>query len=381
MYTQCPECDAVYRVTSAHLRLAGGEVQCGTCGARFDALDRLSDTYPKGSTASSGSKGPAAPEAEQAADGPPSDTGSDMGATPDNGAEPVAEVESIEPEAPLEPGPSSDSTSTGPEEESTESALPEADITEGVPWKVLPEDGTERDAPADQDEEPTVALDVTVEELFALEELRDQEIPDIGGIEFVEGLPTGQAPGPGSSEDALPGEMVAQGPSLLFRWARRFLLPIVLLAIAAATLHSQRGTLMRNPALAPWLERLYGIVGMEVEPAWEVSAYRIVESAAAIDGGGDLQVTLKFVNEAGFPQPYPVLRVSLEDRWGDEIGSRELLPQDYLEGYASGQMMFPAKQAEGRATVSAPPPAAVGFRLDLCLADASRQLDCMSNQP
>ena len=58
MYTQCPECNAVYRVTSAHLRPAGGEVRCGECGVRFDALDHLSDTYPK--------KAAAAPASERA---------------------------------------------------------------------------------------------------------------------------------------------------------------------------------------------------------------------------------------------------------------------------------------------------------------------------
>jgi len=351
-------------VTSAHLRLAGGEVQCGACGARFDALDRLSDTYPRGPSPGRTDVEPeASPDAEPVAGGDSEPAAQASEAVPaEEGAE----------EAPAEPS---------SEDEPTEPALAETDVDVSITEEAAAPQGIAEEVPSGTDDEPTINLDVTAEELFSLEELQDQEMPDIGDLEFVEGLPSGQAQASAAAETTPPGEMLARRPSALLRWARNLLLLAIVLAIAAAVVYAERGTLMTNPALAPWLERIYGSIGLELEPSWQVSAYRIVESAAEIDGRGDLQVTLKFVNEAGFPQPYPVLRVSLEDRWGDEIGSRELPPQDYLAGYVAGRMLAPGRQVEGRATVSAPPPAAVGFRLDLCLADPADGLECMSNQP
>jgi predicted Zn finger-like uncharacterized protein len=47
MYSQCPDCQARFRVTAAQLRAARGTVRCGRCGGAFDALARLSDSLPK----------------------------------------------------------------------------------------------------------------------------------------------------------------------------------------------------------------------------------------------------------------------------------------------------------------------------------------------
>ena len=372
MYTQCPECEVVYRVTSAHLRLAGGEVQCGACGARFDALDRLSDTYP----ASPAEPGPA--EDEPAAEEAPGDTTeAEAGETP---AEDAGE-QAAEAEAPAEADGEPDST---PAEETagdepTEPALPQDEVAAGIGWEVVSEErvtGSEEE----QDDEPTVDLDMTTEELFSVHELRDQEIPDIGDLEFVEGLPSGQTPAE-SGPATPPAELVGRRPSALVRRARAITLLLLAAGIVAAAVHSQRGALLRSPAVAPLLERVYGALGVPVAADWDVSAFRILESAAEIDGSGDLQVTLRFANEADFAQPCPVLRVSLEDRWGDEIGSRDLLPGEYLPADLAGRRMSSGRETQGRATIRGTPPAAVGFRLDLCLPDAVGGMTCLSSQP
>src|SRR5829696_1117766 len=44
MYSQCPECQARFRVTAEVLRTAHGTVRCGRCGSAFDALARLTDS-------------------------------------------------------------------------------------------------------------------------------------------------------------------------------------------------------------------------------------------------------------------------------------------------------------------------------------------------
>ena len=43
MYTQCPDCGTVFRVSAAVLRTARGQVRCGVCDATFDALEYLTE--------------------------------------------------------------------------------------------------------------------------------------------------------------------------------------------------------------------------------------------------------------------------------------------------------------------------------------------------
>jgi predicted Zn finger-like uncharacterized protein len=43
MYTQCPECETAFRITTEQLRIGQGRVKCSKCGALFDAISSLSD--------------------------------------------------------------------------------------------------------------------------------------------------------------------------------------------------------------------------------------------------------------------------------------------------------------------------------------------------
>ena len=46
MYTNCPECGTVFRISATELRVAEGYVRCGHCGATFNALATLADQLP-----------------------------------------------------------------------------------------------------------------------------------------------------------------------------------------------------------------------------------------------------------------------------------------------------------------------------------------------
>jgi len=43
MYTQCPHCGIVFRITPGQLRVASGKVRCGGCSTVFNALETLSE--------------------------------------------------------------------------------------------------------------------------------------------------------------------------------------------------------------------------------------------------------------------------------------------------------------------------------------------------
>ncbi len=46
MYTSCPECGTVFRISTTELRVAEGYVRCGHCGATFNGLATLADQLP-----------------------------------------------------------------------------------------------------------------------------------------------------------------------------------------------------------------------------------------------------------------------------------------------------------------------------------------------
>ena len=43
MYTQCPECNTAFRISTEQLRMGQGRVQCSKCQTLFDAISSLSD--------------------------------------------------------------------------------------------------------------------------------------------------------------------------------------------------------------------------------------------------------------------------------------------------------------------------------------------------
>ena len=43
MYTRCPDCATVFRVTADALRIAQGDVRCGVCSNTFNAIENLSE--------------------------------------------------------------------------------------------------------------------------------------------------------------------------------------------------------------------------------------------------------------------------------------------------------------------------------------------------
>ena len=47
MYTQCDNCQAIFRVTMKELTSAQGLLRCGECGSTFDAMKSLSTTLPE----------------------------------------------------------------------------------------------------------------------------------------------------------------------------------------------------------------------------------------------------------------------------------------------------------------------------------------------
>ena len=164
-----------------------------------------------------------------------------------------------------------------------------------------------------------------------------------------------------------------------FKWAAGLAVVLALLVLIAAGIHSQRGVLMRNASIAPTLEKAYGVFGITVQPAWEIRALDILDSSAR-SSDDDLIVMASFINKAEFAQPYPVLRVTLENRWGQAIGQEDFSPRNYLRGYRAGRKMGAGERARAEVMLRSPGTAAEGFSVDLCLESANGALRCLADR-
>ena len=83
---------------------------------------------------------------------------------------------------------------------------------------------------------------------------------------------------------------------------------------------------------------------------------------------GTLKVRASITNNAPFAQPYPLLRLVLEDRWGDQVRAREFEPAEYLDpGTAPDRLLGATQQTNATISIVDPGPDAEGFRFDICL--------------
>ena len=67
LFTRCPKCETVFRVTTRHLQASGGQVRCGRCHSVFDAFASLTAKPPGESQRRTGPEEVQPPERESEA--------------------------------------------------------------------------------------------------------------------------------------------------------------------------------------------------------------------------------------------------------------------------------------------------------------------------
>jgi len=101
------------------------------------------------------------------------------------------------------------------------------------------------------------------------------------------------------------------------------------------------------------------------------------QSCVAERAGDQLTITSRISNRSGTTLPYPLVHVSLTDRYEEVIGSRMLEPEDYLPPAADPAEPVPAGD-DFTATISiaSTSPDATGFKLNVCYREADQRLRC-----
>lgn len=388
MLTTCPHCSLRLAVTAADLRLGQGYVRCGRCVSVFNALVSLSDDDEE-----------ADPEGEQlSAKGTTS-----VPALPESAATPEAQAEDqedIEDDA-------------GEQHEDAAASEPSLSYDERSPGTgtfetiVLEGDAISQTEETVTESEVDAQLQALVQRFDAVRERDAEEIDQqwqqsagSGGEQgvFLEySDDSGEfeqlvRPQETATEDPLAAEYLeeeggfeAQDDAPPARDARRKLV-LRLSSIALGVilllqvLHHYRQALADTRLMGPVITGVYGLFGVAFTPRWDLASYEVHQLGAEALAGDVAQIAVRasIRNAASRPQPPPVLRVVLQDRFGNRLATREVSPGEYLRG-TPPRLLAADQRIDTQLLLADPGQSAVGFEIDACLRADDGALRCASD--
>jgi Protein of unknown function (DUF3426) len=163
-------------------------------------------------------------------------------------------------------------------------------------------------------------------------------------------------------------------------WTAGTALMAVLLLVQAV--HHYRNDLAANSELNRPLTSLYAMLGVPLVPRWNLASYEVRQLGASTDAEAPGQITVRasVKNGAHQSQPLPLLRVTLQDRFGNRIASRDVPPQWYLARATPGTSILSAGQRIDAEMVFVDPGSnAVGFEIDACLPAPGGGVSCAND--
>jgi predicted Zn finger-like uncharacterized protein len=414
MFTVCPKCALTLVVTAADLKVGQGYVRCGRCSNVFNALVALVEDRHGAAAAA-----PAPPPTPASASEPEIEFELEA---PDPEPEPSADTEDVPDEA-LEFNPDATDLNAvfveprpGPHDVASgtfETIVLEADELAAQSGEVpaARRDGSMLDALTDADAANDRSAD-------APQAANDPGLPEDEAAEDATGFDRSRIEAPRARPPARPAMRVPP-PSVaeeIQQWkadreleaqavadvdasatdlprppTRR---PLVLwiagvtafaLLLLIQLVHHNRSDLAVDPRFRAPLARVYGALGLALVPSWDLAGYDVRQlgaSAEAAPGGESvLTVRASVQNGAENPQPLPLLRVTVQDRFGNRIASRDVAPTAYApRGAGASGLLDAGQRVDAEIRLADPGPNAVGFELDACLVGESGRIACANDQ-
>lgn len=398
MFTQCPECQTTFRVTAAMLKAAQGRVRCGRCSNVFNALASLIEQdEAEEQTPANGDLpyDPAEVEAEDIPESALEFTADDLSkvfvvqtAPPpkpavsddDTAEHEILDIELETPEPPEVITLEGDSVILG----ETDPSVSDEYFLEEEEADAAPAPGVPATPPASPAPHTKVrSIDLADEEVrreieaaFAADPTTRAEFTLPSGKRLEMGRGVKPAAG-----DADAGEELEDASERRWRVARAWSIASGALALTLVLqlVHHNRQSLVRNGVVGPAVAGIYGVLGSDLSPDWNVHAYELRQFGAAADAnaGGTLRVRASLMNGAAHAQPYPLLRLTLQDRFGGQVGLRDLEPREYLPALPDGNALIGAGQRiDADISIVDPGKDAVGFEIDVCLRASPTQVTC-----
>jgi hypothetical protein len=145
-------------------------------------------------------------------------------------------------------------------------------------------------------------------------------------------------------------------------------------------LHENRAWLAAHGPLRGSLQSVYGALGVKVQPPANLSAYQLRQWGVTGDpnAAGTLRVRASILNTSAQLQPYPLLRVTLANRFGTHVGARDFEPAEYI-GRPTARLMTPGERADATLDIQDPGKDAEGFEIDVCLRGPDQIISCAAD--
>ncbi len=370
MYTQCPDCGTVFRVTADALRAAQGDVRCGVCSASFNALENLSEQSFKSAPATDDAP---SPDDSMTVEELPGNENIELSSPP--------ELELIEPLSRSEEdlamefhGDAADLEQLfviePPQPVSFDPATVAASLSIGDP----PANDSDLD---NTDEHPILVLDehdqpVEPGESIVLEEQPPATAFSSARILIPDEMRKRLAE-EAAARAALPSEFgPVESGEVRRHWPWAVGIVALLMLFGAQVVHSQREQLVRRPGLGPMIAEAYALFGLPLTVPTDLAAYELRQWGAANDPNEVDRLLLRasIINQATYAQPFPLLRLALQDRFGATLGVRDIEPKDYLPGAGGTGLLQPGERADALIRIVDPGQEAVGFEMDICVPAA-----------
>jgi predicted Zn finger-like uncharacterized protein len=130
------------------------------------------------------------------------------------------------------------------------------------------------------------------------------------------------------------------------------------------------------------LTALYAALGVRLTPRWDLHAYDVRQLGASVDpaGAGMITVRASIKNAAQQAQPLPLLRVTLQDRFGTPLASSDVAPHSYLpRAVPASSFLAGGQRIDAEMGFVDPGANAVGFEIDACLPTSAGGVACAND--
>jgi predicted Zn finger-like uncharacterized protein len=152
--------------------------------------------------------------------------------------------------------------------------------------------------------------------------------------------------------------------------------------LAAQAIHHKRHDLATHATLNRPLTRFYAAIGVPLVPRWDLSLYEVRQLGAfsGASDSGNLTVRASLKSAADQPLPLPLLRITVQDRYGNRIATRDVPPKDYVPGAVPANAHLGVGQRiDAEMSFKDPGRDAVGFEIDACLSTPEGRIACAND--
>ena len=153
---------------------------------------------------------------------------------------------------------------------------------------------------------------------------------------------------------------------------------LLFVALVVQVIHHSREALAISPTFQSTIGPVYRMLGSPITPAWDIKGWRFEATKGSTDEEDQvLTIYSRVGNNSEQSLPYPLVHVSLTDRFEEIIGSRVLEPSEYLFDNADPRRpLRPGETFNAVIAIDSPSVDATGFKLNVCYRLASGQLRC-----